>query len=253
MASQSVRQRVKSAVALVLNFSAGIVDIVGYIALYHWFVAHMTGNTVHFGNELVAGKWDDAMKAGFVIASFIFGSVVGRAVIEVGARRQQQSIASVPLLVEAALISAFICMDLRATREVPLPQLLIMLALLALAMGLQTATLTKIGPLTIHTTFVTGMLNKFAEAISEWFFWAYDRVRGAHAWRGITHHRAFRNARFMTLIWVSYMCGSIVGTAMYSRWNAWVLAIPVVFLLLSAAIDQRQPLALEEEKEQIEP
>jgi hypothetical protein len=29
-------------------------------------------------------------------------------------------------------------------------------------MGTQTATLTRIGPLTIHTTFVTGMLNKFA-------------------------------------------------------------------------------------------
>jgi uncharacterized membrane protein YoaK (UPF0700 family) len=233
-----------------LTFSAGMVDIVGYIALYHWFVSHMTGNTVHLASELVAGKWDDVIKATVVIGSFTLGSVVGRAVIEVGARRQQQSIASVPLLVEAALIFAFICIDPTATDAVHLLRLLALLALLALAMGLQTATLTKIGPLTIHTTFVTGMLNKFAETISEWFFWVYDRVRKEHSWRGITHHCAFRNARFMALIWLSYMFGAVMGTAMYSRWNVWILALPVVFLLLSAAIDQWQPLAIEEEKEQ---
>jgi uncharacterized membrane protein YoaK (UPF0700 family) len=27
-----------------LTFSAGTVDIVGYIGVYHWFVAHMTGD-----------------------------------------------------------------------------------------------------------------------------------------------------------------------------------------------------------------
>jgi hypothetical protein len=36
------------------------------------------------------------------------------------------------------------------------------LATLAAAMGIQTATLTGIGPLTAHTTFVTGMINKLA-------------------------------------------------------------------------------------------
>jgi uncharacterized membrane protein YoaK (UPF0700 family) len=251
-AVQSRHSKVKSAVAIMLTFGAGMVDIVGYIAVYHWFVAHMTGNTVHLGNQIVTGKWDDAAKAALVIFSFVLGSVVGRAVIEAGARKRQRTIASVTLLAEAVLICAFIWLKgvMFASQAIPLPILLLLLALLAAAMGLQTATLTKIGPLTIHTTFVTGMLNKFAEAISEWFFYLYDHLKSTHSWRGWTQHRAFRNAGFMALIWFSYMFGAVAGTWMYPHWNAWVLSLPVGLLLISLGIDQWQPLSIEEEKEQ---
>jgi len=251
-AHQSARSKAKSAVALMLTFSAGMVDIVGYIALYHWFVAHMTGDTVHLGNQLVTGRWSDVEKAATIIGSFILGSILGRAVIEAGARKGQRAIASVTLLAEAALIFTFICIRSFALSSdaIPGPTLLVLLALLAAAMGLQTATLTKIGPLTIHTTFVTGMLNKFAEAMSEWFFWLYDQRGTGDAWHRSSHHRAFRNARFMALIWFSYMSGSVFGTWAYSHWSVWVLYLPVALLIVSAGIDQRRPLAIEEEKEQ---
>ncbi|HEX6823594.1 MAG TPA: YoaK family protein [Candidatus Sulfotelmatobacter sp.] len=249
---QTARSKVKSGVALMLTFSAGMVDIVGYIGVYHWFVAHMTGDTVHLGNQLATGKWSDAEKAGTIIGSFILGSILGRAVIEAGARKQQRAVASVTLLAEAALIFTFICIRSFAVSAgaIPVATLLVLLALLAGAMGLQTATLTKIGPLTIHTTFVTGMLNKFAEAISEWFFWLYDERKTGKAWQESTQHRAFRNARFMALIWFSYMLGSLFGTWTYSHWTVWVLYVPVATLLISAGIDQWRPLAIEEEKEQ---
>ena len=251
-ARQFGRSKVKSIVALMLTFSAGMVDIVGYIAVYHWFVAHMTGDTVHLGNQLATGKWIEAEKGATVIGSFILGSIIGRAVIEAGARRRQRAIASVTLIAEAALICAFICIRsfVVGSQETPPATLLVLLALLAAAMGLQTATLTKIGPLTIHTTFVTGMLNKFAEAISEWFFWLYDQRQSGKPLRGSSRHPAFRNAGFMALIWVSYMFGSITGTWTYSHWSVWVLYLPVTVLMISAAIDHWRPLALEEEKEQ---
>jgi len=231
-----------------LTFSAGMVDIVGYIGVYHWFVAHITGDTVHLGNQLATGKWADAEKGATIIGSFILGSILGRAVIEAGARKQQRAIASVTLLAEAALIFTFICIrSFAVSSDV---SVLVLLALLAAAMGMQTATLTKIGPLTIHTTFVTGMLNKFAEAMSEWFFWLYDQRKTGNAGQRSTQHRAFRNARFMALIWFSYMLGSVFGTWTYSHWSVWVLYIPVAILIISAGIDQWRPLAIEEEKEQ---
>lgn len=43
---------------------------------------------------------------------------------------------------------------------------------------------------------------------------------------------------------------SVAGTSMYSHWSVWVLYIPVFALIAAAVIDQRHPLALEEEKEQ---
>lgn len=235
-----------------LTFSAGMVDIVGYIALYHWFVAHMTGNTVHLGNELVAGKWDEAAKAATVIASFVIASIIGRAIIQAGARKQLRSVASITLLAEAALIAAFIWTKplFSSSGGIPHRAVLPLLAVLAAAMGLQTATLTRIGPLTIHTTFVTGMLNKFAQAVSEWLFWLYDQMKARRGWHGSTRQRTLRNAEFMGLIWVHYMVGAVVGTWLYSRWNVSALYIPVMLLMISVGVDQLRPLSIEEEKEQ---
>lgn len=123
-----------------------------------------------------------------------------------------------------------------------------LLAVLAAAMGLQTATLTRIGPLTIHTTFVTGMLNKFAQSVSQWMFWLHDHWGESFS---ATRPAAFRNALFMAAIWISYLVGSITGTVMDSKWSVAALYIPVFILLLSAGIYQIQPLSLEEELEQV--
>jgi uncharacterized membrane protein YoaK (UPF0700 family) len=179
------RAKVKSIVALLLTVTAGEVDIIGYITVYHFFVAHMTGTTVHLGNKLAIRAWTDALRAGVTIFSFLVGSIVGRSIIEVGARAKRRTVATITFLAEAGLILIFVWVrpkfpsgnDLQA---MPLWATCLLLALLASAMGLQTATLTRIGPLTVHTTFVTGMLNKLAQTLSQWLFWVHDQW-GAHA------------------------------------------------------------------------
>ena len=253
------RTRAKSLVALLLTFAAGIIDIVGYITVYHLFVAHMTGNTVHLGNKIAVGDWSEAAKAGSTIFAFIIGSVAGRAVIEAGARRRERTIASVILFAEAVLVLVFVWLrgDVLAQavpQAMPIATICGLLALLAAAMGLQTATLTRIGPLTIHTTFVTGMLNKFAQAISEWIFWVYDEWHQGARILDLGHrskrHAALRNATFMSAIWFSYMAGSVIGTWMNSRWTIRAMYLPVLLMAVAAAIDQFLPLSLEEEQEQ---
>lgn len=235
-------------------------DIVGYITVYHMFVAHMTGTTVKLGTKLAIAAWPDAAKSATVLLSFVLGAIAGRAVIEAGNRRKLRTVASVTLLAEAALILTFLLLhaflpELWQRPEPPLQIVCLSLALLAAAMGLQTATLTRIGPLTIHTTFVTGMLNKLAQAISEWSFWFHDEWRkGARffqIWRQSKRNSAFQNAVLMSAIWFSYLVGSVAGTWMSSRWSARALCLPIAALVLAALVDQLHPLSIEEEKEEI--
>jgi uncharacterized membrane protein YoaK (UPF0700 family) len=81
-ASQSlVHNKLKAAMALLLTFVAGFVDIVSYLAVYLLFTANMTGTTEHLGYDLVTGKPGAAMIALSVLASFLLGSVGGRALI----------------------------------------------------------------------------------------------------------------------------------------------------------------------------
>ncbi|HVN17645.1 MAG TPA: YoaK family protein [Dongiaceae bacterium] len=247
----------KSAVALLLTFAAGMVDIVAYISLYHVFVAHMTGTTVHLGNTLVLARWTSSAKSAVVLISFVLGSVLGRSIIEFGSRTRKRTIASITLTVEALLVLAFIWAFPRTTpieQAIPVWKTCAFLGLLATAMGLQTATLTRIGPLTIHTTFVTGMLNKLAQSLSQWMFWVHDNWRrcrnASHSFQGSGRHPAFRHAQLMAAIWFCYIVGSVTGTWMQSRWSTGALYLPVSLLMIAAVVDHVQPLSIEEEADQ---
>lgn len=253
------RLRTKSAVALALTFTAGMVDIVGYLTVAHLFVAHMTGDTVHLGNKFASGDWAEAAKAASVLCSFVLGSIIGRGVIETGSRSKRRTVASLTLLAEATLVLLFIWVEQTTAGSRPdsrtVGQICLLLSLLSAAMGLQTATLTRIGALTIHTTFVTGMLNKFAQSVSQWLFWAHDQRKKNVTLREILRNSGqllwCRTAGFMLAIWLSYMTGSLAGTWMTWKWNAPALYLPVAILLVSVAADQLQPLSIEEEQEQV--
>lgn len=58
------RKAFKSAIALFLTFTAGYVDVVGLLTVYRMFTAHMTGTTVHLGEQIIQRNWKAAMIAG---------------------------------------------------------------------------------------------------------------------------------------------------------------------------------------------
>lgn len=249
---------VKCAVALLLTFSAGFVDVVGYITVYHTFTAHMTGTTVHFGNSLVEGHERQALIAGIVIAAFLSGSILGRVIIEVGSKTRIQRVSTFNLAIEAGLIAGFINLG---SHDLPFissasssPPLIIgaLLALLAAAMGLQTATLTRIGPLTVHTTFVTGMLNKLAQLSSHILFHTYKLLRTGEDIDRAHRRQTIRRASFMFSIWFLYLAGAVAGTWLKSVWQLHSLYIPIGAIVLAIAVDQVHPLSLQEERDQAE-
>ncbi len=235
--------RTKAAVARLLTFAAGCVDIVGYLTLYHTFSAHMTGETVHLAENIIGEHWASAALAGSVVAAFLLGSILGRGLIEAGSRRGVRSAASATLLLEALLILSVGA----ASRELPPTGALVMLAT---AMGLQTATLTRVGSLTVHTTFVTGMLNKLAQLLSHGVFLTYDRLQG----RPTTAQRqeTMRRAGFIFSIWLLYMIGAAAGAWMNSAWGVRALLLPATLVGFVIIVDQTIPLSIEEERDQAE-
>ena len=244
----------KSAVALWLTFIAGFVDIAGAITIYDIFSAHMTGTTVRMGEHLVQRDWNALGITGLVLASFVVGSLAGRILIEAAARAGFRSIAAITLGFETALL---ICgmMFVPPRPEIPFGSVALPLLMLAGAMGLQTATLTRIGPLTVHTTFVTGMLNKLSQLLSHWMFRTYDLfyidLRREQDLREARRHTA-REARFIFLIWLLYVSGAICGTYAAMYWHRRSFLVPIAMLLIAIAVDLLQPLSIEEEREQSE-
>ncbi|HKT89007.1 MAG TPA: YoaK family protein [Candidatus Sulfotelmatobacter sp.] len=246
--------RGKAAIALLLTFVAGSVDVAGCLILYRVFTAHVSGDTAHLGLDLPRFKWHDAAIAGVVIGSFLLGSVIARTIIEIGARIHLRRVASIALAIEALILLSFIVV---AGIEMGMGHTLApwWLAGLACAMGIQTGTLTRVGPLTVHTTFVTGMLNKLAQLLSHVLFETYHLHFAAGDDR-----RAFllrrqtygKQAVFIFSIWLLYLTGAMCGTLLTLVAGVRALYLPVFLLTTAIIADWMRPLSVEEEKEQSE-
>jgi uncharacterized membrane protein YoaK (UPF0700 family) len=255
------RTRAKSIVALLLTFVAGYVDIVGALTIYNVFTAHMTGITARLGQQLVERNWGAVSIGTAVLSSFFVGAILGRATIETGARFSIRHIGSFTLAIEGLLLAAVIPLGTSALHSGhshggSIAFACLLLSMLALAMGLQTATLTRIGPLTIHTTFVTGMLNKLAQLVSHYLFDTYDlhRVPAGSRRTQLLQQRVhtLSQARFIFAIWFMYLTGAVLGTWLGLLHGLQSLYVPCCSLLLAVIIEQVEPLSLEEEKDQPE-
>jgi uncharacterized membrane protein YoaK (UPF0700 family) len=240
-------------IALSLTGVGGFVDAVGYVALFQIFTANMSGNSVHVGISLGRLDFSDLMRPVCAIVAYVTGIVVTRIAVEVAFRSGVRSIASFTLGGEALLLVFFAratpAMHLGQIVDLYTPTYFALVALLAFAMGVQTATLTHIGPLTVYTTFVTGTLTKFADSFAHVLCWSYDHLRKSGGVsdivRLIPKQQEARDAAFLASIWFCYLAGATFGILTKRRWELRALYFPVAALVVFVVVDRFRPIVTE--------
>jgi uncharacterized membrane protein YoaK (UPF0700 family) len=239
---------VAAPIAVVLAWIAGLVDAVAFIVLLQLFVANMSGNSVHLGISLGQATWVDAVFRGVPILLFVVGVGAGAALIEVGARLRLRAPSAALFGIEAILLA--LCMlgeapalgDTMVLRD-PNRGPYLLAALAAAAMGLQNAALRRAGGLTIHTTFVTGLLSTLAEEVVRGLFWLHDAARRRLPASGDAEGAvALRRVRLLGAIWLGYVIGAAVGAYAQPRWSFGVFVVPIVILLALGFLDLRRPI-----------
>lgn len=249
----------KSVTALLLTVVGGFVDAVGYIALYQIFTANMSGNSVHAGMYLGAADLTNLRRPACAILAYVLGVVITRIVMEVAARTDFRRIASFTLAAEALLLIMFAratpAMHVGQFVDLQSPTYFSLVAILAFAMGVQTGTLTHIGPLTVYTTFVTGTLTKASESFTRSLFWFWDNVRAANASisdiaRGALKQHDVYETLFLIGTWTCYVLGAAVGTLTKGRWELRALYLPVGLLIIFVVIDVFRPIGVQEARHQ---
>lgn len=247
----------KIAVALSLTMVGGFVDAVGYIALFEVFTANMSGNSVHVGMYLGQLNWMELVRPLCAIASYVVGMALTRIAVEIAGRNGIRRIASFTLTLEAMLLAIFAhatpAMHLGQIVDQHSPGYFFLVALLAFAMGVQTATLTHIGPLTVYTTFVTGTLTKLTESFTRILFWVYDHLREIGRANIVRHAFSQTDVQEGTMLaatWTCYVIGAATGTVLKLRWELHSLYIPVAVLVTFVVLDFFRPIDVEEERHQ---
>jgi len=245
----------KAVLAVALSWGAGIIDAVGYLSLYKAFVAHMTGNTVSSVLHAFSRDWMDVFHRAMPIPMFFMGLMMGEIVLERAKRRRRRHVASRALAVEAMMLAAFLGAGLPLFGATPHIQgaspgeFGFLVAVIAVAMGVQSASLRKVGALTVFTTFITGTLTKLANDLSEYLFWLRDRTKGRFrrrigpALRISGRQESFQSVVLLSALYVAYALGGLCGAAGFHWIGIAIAAIPLTLILAAIATDLLRPIS----------
>lgn len=238
-------EREKAWLAVLLAWVAGIVDAVGYLTLFRLFTAHMSGNSVELGLRLGQGDWGEALRRAVPVPLFVLGVALGAALSEAAARRGVRSTFALVLAPEAALLLAFMLYGSRLLRGGAISVTLgwtyyVPVALLVLAMGLQTATLQRVAGRTVRTTYVTGMLTNLAQESVTYLFWRHDRKHG----RADADDKdgSLQRVVLLASIWSAYALGAILGGYAELHWALRPLLFPLCALAAVVVLDLLRPI-----------
>jgi uncharacterized membrane protein YoaK (UPF0700 family) len=126
-----------------LTVVTGLVDAFSYLVLGHVFVSNMTGNVVFLGFALAGAKGFSIGASVVALASFVLGALAGG---EVGARLGQDRghLLSASASAQAALLALAVLLAALSTQPVPWGFRYPLIVALAVAMGMQNATVRRL-------------------------------------------------------------------------------------------------------------
>ena len=146
---------------IALTLLTGVVDAVSYLALGHVFVANMTGNVVFLGFAIAGAGGLSAASSLIALGAFLLGAVSGRRIgIRWGAHRGR--LLRSGGAIQAGLVAIALAIALASAAPEPRGVRYAIIAVLAVAMGIQNAVAARLAVPELTTTVLTKTLTGLA-------------------------------------------------------------------------------------------
>ncbi|WP_144503254.1 YoaK family protein [Bacillus pumilus] len=147
-----------------LCLSAGIVDVIGYLSLGHVFTANMTGNIVLLGIAAGSSLQLTALHSITALSGFVLGVLLA---VVIGGKHEKtfwpKAVTRI-FIIEVIILLLFALMTIFPYTQGAYFMLII---LLSMAMGLQTAAARKLNVAGISTTVLTSTLANLFEDLAQ--------------------------------------------------------------------------------------
>ena len=208
-----------------LSLAAGCVDAVGYLGLGQVFVANMTGNTVLLGLAIGQADGQGVLHAGTALAGFVLGVAVGAAIVERAPERTSWTpTVTAALGLEFVILVAFAGGWLLDGSKPSGVTVYLLIALSALAMGVQSAAVRRLAVADVSTTYITGTLTSLTARTVRWLRSASPQ----HSEERFTLTEPSERGLPLTAdVWLAYGVGAVVGGAAELLWQPGALLLPV--------------------------
>jgi uncharacterized membrane protein YoaK (UPF0700 family) len=198
------------AILILLTISTGVVDATSILGLGRVFVANMTGNIVFIGFALAGAPGFSLWGSVTALAAFLVGAAIGGVLVSRATHRGRllcHALVPQTVLVAIAVVIAAVSVD-------PTAQLLI-LAAIALALGVQNAVVRSLAVPDMTTTVLTMTLTGIAA----------DLRKGDIA-------TAVR--RIVAVL--AMLAGAFLGACLVLRWGVLAGLVVILALLIGALI-----------------
>lgn len=205
--------------AICLALIAGYVDAYAIVTLHGTFVSFMSGNTTRTGCLTGQAEFEAALPSALAIVFFVAGAFIGTWLTHSRRRHSRQLL----LAVVAAALTAVIGVTRLGSLDTK-----VVIATLALAMGMMNITQSRVGPEQVSLTFVTGDLHRMGQHL------ALAVKRGPLQDAQGPWDTHLRRAFLLASVWASFFTGATLSAAATSYFGVWVLFPPALILLALA-------------------
>jgi uncharacterized membrane protein YoaK (UPF0700 family) len=243
--------RVRNEPIFLLTWTAGCFDAMSYLGLGHVFTANMTGNTVLLGLAIGQAEVASALRSAVALAGFCLGGLAGTFLVE----RDQDHGTWTPqvttaIAIEGVLLVVFaVAWLLTGANPPPGLALSAMIALAALAMGLQSAIVRSLGVTGIATTYITGTLTTLMAGGVHWLRSVAREARGSKGTSGTQANQSGLGR--LPVVVVIYLFAALVTGGTVARFPSVAVLLPliaIIVVVLDASVRQHSSSIHEEEK-----
>ena len=202
---------------LALGFVGGYGDAAGFV-LARAFTGHATGNIVLGAIAVAAGNFSNALSYFEAVVVFFIGVFLGAWSMRPLIPSRLSTVMAVEVVL--ILVSPFLLSAHFAGAQ-------IFVLCLSLALGLQNGAFRRAGGISVHTTYLTGMITSLVSSEAEKYSPHLVRPTGSAYSPKIA---------LIAQVWIAFILGAISGAAATFHFKQWgmfgiaVILLPTIFL-----------------------
>jgi uncharacterized membrane protein YoaK (UPF0700 family) len=216
-----------------LTISSGAVDAISFLGLGGVFTAFMTGNAVFLGIGIARAGGPGFVRAIVSLIAFAVGALLATQILQPTIRsglwpRRVSITLGIGLLLQAVFVAGWVATAGRPPHGTGAVEFLV--ALSALAMGLQSRAVMSLGVTGVFTTAATATLLYLASDVADW--WPQAEEPSKHA----QHAQAKRiERRRVASILAGLIAGAAAGAALLVRARPYAPLLPLILTALVIA------------------
>ena len=218
-------------VSIGLAFVGGYADASSYL-LARTFTGHLTGNCVLAAVSTASKEWYLTLDRLLAVIVFLAGILVSLILNRfVPVRLRQYSLAIAMFIEVLLIVSASLFLINRANDE-------LFIVCMCLALGIQNGALDKTNGISVHSTYMTGMVTTLMQK-------SFDHLSSRRSLNeDSSGHSARLTIQVLAPMWISFIFGALTGAVSVSSFHSIGLLGIVVPLVLLICAEMRTKVSV---------